>query len=135
MNCMYIEQALELHKRKFNCCQSVLCAFSENLGIDESLLFKIAEGFGAGMGNTEGPCGALTAVIILAGLIISDGNMIAPGTKKLTYALSTDIVQEFKNKVGYTNCCDIKNKSGYSCNECIEIATEIAENIIKRRKI
>ena len=38
------------HRNGFNCCQSVACVFADEVGIDESLLYKMGEGFGAGMG-------------------------------------------------------------------------------------
>ena len=129
---MYKKRALELHQKKYNCCQSVLCAFSELLGIDEKLFFKLSEGFGAGMGNTEGPCGALSAIVLLAGLVNSDGNTENPSSKKSTYILSDEICREFIDVIGSTLCCEIKEKSIHTCDECITYAVEIAEKIIKR---
>ena len=131
---MYKKKAIDLHKKKYNCCQSVLCAFSELLEVDEKFLFKLSEGFGAGMGNTEGPCGALSAVVLLAGLINSDGNTENPSSKKSTYDLSAEIYNEFKKVVGSTVCCEIKENSLHTCDECILYAIEIAEKVIKRRK-
>ena len=67
------EKALELHSQGNNCCQSVCIAFADKLNIDENILFKIGEGFGAGMGNLQGSCGALSAAVIIAGLYNSGG--------------------------------------------------------------
>lgn len=128
------EKANQLHKKRYNCAQSVLCTFAEELGINEVVLFKLAEGFGAGMGNRKGPCGALSAIIAIAGLINSDGDVCNPSSKNDTYNLSANIVKEFQDKIGSVNCCDIKNKANYSCDECISTAVDIAENIIKRSK-
>lgn len=130
---MYKEKALELHNKGHNCCQAVLCTFSEVLNVDEKTLFKIAEGFGAGMGDRKGPCGALSAVTAIAGLINSDGDTENPSTKKSTYLLSENIVKEFRNRVGETICCKIKEGNKVSCEQCIEIAVQIAEDIIRRR--
>ena len=45
------ELAVSLHNRKFNCCQSVICAFAQETGVDALTLFKMSEGFGLGMGG------------------------------------------------------------------------------------
>ena len=37
------ELAIENHNKKYNCAQSVACAFSEEVGGDESVLFKACE--------------------------------------------------------------------------------------------
>ena len=47
------ELAIENHNKGYNCCQAVACAFSNEIGMDESILFKACEGFGLGMGCTE----------------------------------------------------------------------------------
>ena len=61
----YTEKALQLHNQGNNCCQSVCLAFAEKLNIDEDILFKISEGFGAGMGNLQGICGALSLQVYI----------------------------------------------------------------------
>ena len=57
------ELAIAKHDIKFNCAQAVACAFAEEVGVDEKVLFTAAEGFGLGMGGTEGTCGALSGAI------------------------------------------------------------------------
>ena len=42
------EQASVKHRNGYNCCQAVVCVFADEVGIDESLLYKMGEGFGAG---------------------------------------------------------------------------------------
>lgn len=55
------EQAIAFHDRGFNCAQSVVCAFADKTGLDETTLFRITEGLGLGMGCMEGTCGAISA--------------------------------------------------------------------------
>ena len=57
------ELALEYHKRGYNCAQAVACAFCEEFGISEAEMYKIAEGFGLGMGMMD-TCGALTGLFM-----------------------------------------------------------------------
>ena len=47
------ELASVKHRNGYNCCQAVVCVFADKVGIDESLLYKMGEGFGAGMGTAQ----------------------------------------------------------------------------------
>ena len=46
-----VERAVTNHNRGYNCAQSVVCAYCELFGMDESAAFRLAEGFGGGMGG------------------------------------------------------------------------------------
>ena len=56
------EYAAKLHENGCNCAQAVACSFCREFGIDENEMFRIAEGFGLGMGVME-MCGAISAEI------------------------------------------------------------------------
>ena len=43
----------------YNCCQSVVLPFAEELGLDEEAVLKLAEHFGSGM-RRGSVCGAVT---------------------------------------------------------------------------
>lgn len=130
------ELAISLHDQKYNCAQSVACAFAEDLNIDPQILFKLLEGFGLGMGCTQGTCGAISGAIALLGLKSSDGNLEAPATKAQTYQLSKELLLKFQEKNGATICRDLKGietgKVLRSCPECIEDAVELVEEILKK---
>ena len=66
------ERAQRLHAQGYNCAQAVACAYCDQFGMDEETAFRVAEGFGLGMGMME-MCGALSAVFMLAGLRGSKG--------------------------------------------------------------
>ena len=53
----------------FNCCQSVLLAFSDILNADPETLKTIASGFGGGMGRLREVCGAFSGMVIMAGFL------------------------------------------------------------------
>lgn len=129
------ELAIALHDRKFNCCQSVACAFAQEVGVDVPTLFKAGEGFGLGMGCMEGTCGALSGAILLAGFKNSDGDLDNPSTKADTYRLSKELLQKFEAKCGSTVCRELKGISTgkvlCSCPDCIMNAVELAEEVLK----
>ena len=99
---------------------------------DESLLYRACEGFGLGMGNAKGVCGAMSGAAIVAGLLMSDGNTEVAGmTKAKTTKAAAAMQAKFTERVGALRCIDIKtgNNGGMftSCDECIRIAAEIVE--------
>ena len=127
------EQAVAKHRNGYNCCQAVACVFAEELGMDESLLYKLCEGFGAGMGTTLGVCGAISGAAILAGLVYSDGNIEMPGQTKAKTTRAAGMMQKkFVEKAQRLICKDIKTgndgKPFTSCPDCIRIAVGLVEN-------
>ena len=125
------EIALLNHKKGYNCAQSVVCAFCDKLDIKEDDLFRLSEAFGFGMGHGN-VCGAVTAMVMIAGLEKSFGIDKLPNTnKKESYALSKQMIEEFKNKNKSILCSDIKGCNLRSCDGCIEDCVEIIEKYMK----
>lgn len=125
--------ALQLHHSKFNCAQSVACAFANVMGYDPQTVFKLAEGFGAGMG-TFSTCGAVSAMAMVIGMKESDGELDAPATKAHCYKLMKQATQMFEEKNQSTICRQIKGMDGgpvlRSCDGCIEDAVEILDELL-----
>lgn len=128
-----VQKALENHKKGMNCAQAVVCAFVADLGIDEELLFKAAEGFGAGCGDMKNICGAVSGAIMLAGLKNSGGDP-AKSSKGSTYQLSKNVKAEFIKKNGTVICRELKGvetkKVIRTCSGCVEDAAAIAEAVL-----
>ena len=126
--------AIAKHDIKFNCAQAVACSFAKEVGVPEEVLFKAAEGFGLGMGGTEGICGALSGAVMLAGFKNSDGNLTDPATKAATYQLSKEMVTSFREKTGGTICKELKGiETGTplcSCPDCICKSVEVVEEVL-----
>lgn len=129
--------AVEAWKSGLNCAQAVLLTYSDLLGIDKEILFKISEGFGSGLSGLKRTCGALMAAVIIAGIVNSDGNYNHPTTKKQTYELGQSIIAQFEEKYKTSQCYDLKGfKDGkviLPCNLCIEEACSIVEEMLLPR--
>ena len=126
------ELASAKHRNGYNCCQAVVCVFADEVGIDESLLYKMGEGFGAGMGTTQGVCGAISGAAMLAGLVHSDGNTERAGlTKAKTTRIAGIMQKKFVEQAKALICKDIKTgnngKAFTSCDDCIRIAVRLVE--------
>ena len=127
--------AIEKHGRGYNCAQAVACAFAEDIGVDEAMLYKACEGFGGGMGCGLNACGALMGAAVVNGMVGSDGNIEhAGGTKRDTVRNSAELLKAFTERTGALSCKDIKtgNNGGAftSCVDCIRIGVEVAEEIL-----
>ncbi|MDO4596102.1 MAG: C-GCAxxG-C-C family protein [Coriobacteriaceae bacterium] len=127
-------RAAELHAAGFNCAQSVVCALAPALDIDEDLAFRLAEGFGAGMGGMSETCGAISGAIMAAGALASTGRT-QPTSKGATYKLSRRICEGFEQKNGSTICRTLKGVGSdqgplRSCAGCIDDAIEMALEVL-----
>ncbi len=62
------ERAAELFQKGYNCSQSVIGAYAEELGVPEETALRMAAGFGGGIGRCGEACGALTGGVMVVGL-------------------------------------------------------------------
>lgn len=110
-------KALEYKHKGYNCCQAVTAALADLTDLDRERLTEISAGFGAGMGNMEGNCGALVGAVLMAGAV-SKGN----GSMRLARQIS----ESFEKKCGATVCKTIKGvETGRPlcfCDECVRNA-------------
>ena len=129
-----VEETIKRHDKGYNCAQAVACTYCDLVGMDEETMFKLTEGFGAGMGGMEGTCGAVSGACALAGMKRSSGNLDAPDSKAKTYGLSREIVNEFKEQNGSVVCKELKGigtgKVLRSCPDCIRDAARFAEKVL-----
>ncbi|WP_196593340.1 C-GCAxxG-C-C family protein [Pectinatus sottacetonis] len=131
-----LEKATILHHKGYNCAQATACAFADQLAIDEKLLFKILEGYGSGMADTYGTCGALSGATAVVGLLKSTGNLNGPPySKAVTYPLVKKINNIFRHKNGSTICRELRGITTKnplrSCDGCIQDAVAILEKVLK----
>lgn len=103
-----VAEIKDKHTRGYNCAQIVLCSYAEELGIDEETLFRISEGFGAGMGGMMQTCGAVTAMFMALGLANSSGDLQACDTKPQTMKKVRELAAEFEKKNGSIVCRELK---------------------------
>lgn len=125
------EKAVEKHHKGCNCAQAVACVFAEKLGYSEDDIFRLSEAFGGGMGGTQGVCGAVSGMVMVAGAIKSHGINKLPETNKLaSYNFARELMEEFEKRIGTIVCSEIKSEEAHSCDECIEVAVKILEEAL-----
>lgn len=105
-----VEKACAYHKKGYNCCQSVLAAFSDLTGLSEQESFNIGGGFGGGAGTGE-LCGALSGAIMALGILTPSDPTDPAVSKKRAVALSKELQKRFSEKFGALRCRELlKNK-------------------------
>lgn len=130
-----VAQALDFHKQGFNCAQCVACACADMVGLNQDEAFRLAEGFGGGMGGFSETCGAISGGVLLFGYANSGG--MGERTKAATYKLSKALVNGFREANGSTLCGDLKGLTGgpvlRSCDGCIEDALRLTIEVLESR--
>ena len=100
------ETALKFFADNFNCTQSVIGAFCEELGLDKEHAFKIAGGFGGGLRCGE-VCGAVSGAVMALGLKYGhhiEGDM---DRKRKCYAKSREYMDRYEKEFGSYMCRDL----------------------------
>ena len=97
----HLEKAQELRARTdvhFNCCQSVLVTFAEDMGLTEQQAFDLGANFGSGM-RCGSVCGTLTGALMVLGM------------KGYDEEQSTAFLRKFREDHGEINCAALLKKS------------------------
>ena len=126
---MTIEERAEqgaVYKRSCNCCQAVLLALADQTGLSEEQLVQLGAGFGSGMGNMEGTCGALVGAGMAAGL-----SLHAQNTARFARKLS----ENFRARCGAVLCKDLKGRDTgvvlCPCEDCVRNAIRAYGDIVE----
>ena len=142
------ELAHAYHKKGYNCCQSVLAAFSELTGLSEKTCMDIGAGFGGGAGTGE-LCGAGSGAIMAIGLLTPVDPADPVASKKRTAVLGKELQRRFSEKFGALRCRDLlKNREGDAdgsaaaramgltghCDIMVVAAVEILEQLIAEQQ-
>jgi C_GCAxxG_C_C family probable redox protein len=131
----------------FNCAQSVLYSFCDDLQIDKNTALKLACGFGAGMGRKEEVCGAVTGGIMVIGAKYGRDEKGERASTETTYEKTRELMDCFAQKHGSFICrkllegCDLTTNEGQkqfkekdllnrTCAPCVKSVVEILEKLL-----
>ena len=91
----------------YNCCQAVVLAYNDILGIDDDVAAAMSSGFGGGMGRMREVCGSVSGMVMLAGLIAPAGNPSVKADRTRNYALVQQMAGKFKEINGSIICKEL----------------------------
>ena len=139
------EQAKEHFLSGYNCAQSVVLSFADDLKYSKELALKISAGFGGGMGKQQETCGAVTGAIMVLGLLKGEGVNNNDELKSEAYSSVKELSREFTAVYKTTSCkeligCDLNTPEGSAkfkeeklmenvCAGCVAKAVQIVESI------
>ncbi len=145
------ERAVAKFMEGYNCAQSDLFSYCEDLGLDKDTALKLACGFGAGMGRKEEVCGAVSGGIMVIGAKYGRGENEDKETTYSAYEKIRELMNQFSQRHGTYICrqllngCELTKKEGQAiykaneyfnkvCKPCVKSVVEIIEDIIKSEK-
>jgi len=103
----HAEKARELFLNGCSCSQAVFGAYAEELGIDHETALKLASSFGGGMGGTRDVCGAVTGMLMAAGLKWGYSDIGNLDVKTAHYARTRSLLEAFKAEHGTIVCREL----------------------------
>lgn len=141
------DHAVSIFSEGYNCAQSVLFVFSDDVGITRDTALRIASGFGGGIGRMQEVCGAVTGGIMVIGARYGRGEGDDREASGIAYAKTRELMCRFAERHGSYCCGTLLNGCGllteegrkaYSdkglftsvCTPCVRSVVDILEHII-----
>ena len=132
---------------EFNCAQSVVSQFAQELNIDSVAALKVSCGLGSGMGRTGNMCGAVTGGMLVLGLKYGMSEPDSTDDKDKTYDKVASLLNKIEGIYGSANCTELmgvdigtpagqqeakeKGLSEKICAKVVEDVTRILEDLLK----
>lgn len=108
-----VRRAVENFMQGYGCCQSVVAAFSDLYGLDETMAKRIGAGFGGGVGRMRMMCGAVSGIVILVGLDCGQTEGDDREGKSACYKVVQELLVKSKEQNGSLICAEILGLKGH----------------------
>lgn len=128
-----VVNAVDLFMQGYGCCQSVVAAFADLYGLDDTLAKKIAAGFGGGVGRMRMMCGAVSGIVILVGLECGQTVGADREGKSACYKDVQQLLNSFKESNGSIICADLLGLNGKQVKQSTYEASERTVEYYKKR--
>ncbi len=137
--------ARALFEQGANCAQAVFVVFAEEMGLSRETALCLSSPLGGGMGRLREVCGAVSGMLMAAGLKYGYADLNDREAKKRTYRITQDLVGQFRRENGSIICRELLGPAGRDtspeptartpefykkrpCPDLIERAAAILEN-------
>ena len=139
------EHAAKLFYDGYNCAQAVTIAFADVTGLTEEFSATMASSFGGGMGRMREVCGAVSGMLLVAGILYGYKGNEGDEVKKAHYARVQELAGKFRDQVGSIVCREIlknppsdpaptpRTEEYYKMRPCarmVYLATQIMEDYL-----
>ena len=128
-----VERAVDNFMAGYGCCQSVVAAFADLYGLDDTLVKKVAAGFGGGVGRMRMMCGAVSGIVMLVGLDCGQTEGSDREGKSACYKVVQELLAKSKEENGSLICAEILGLKGYTKAENSYVASPRTAEYYKTR--
>lgn len=106
----------ELFMQGYNCSQSVIAAWADEIGLDRQTALLVSSGFGGGMGRLREVCGAVSGAFMVLSYKFGSTDVSDGKAKAALYETIQDFAARFKqeNRFDSIVCRDMLGLSGAS---------------------
>lgn len=99
--------AAELFVGGYNCAQAIAVAFCDEIGMNREQAAKLASSFGGGMGRMREVCGAVSGMLLVAGMLYGYDTPGDDSAKKAHYERVQALAGSFREQIGSIVCREI----------------------------
>ncbi|MBE6249035.1 MAG: C_GCAxxG_C_C family protein [Prevotella sp.] len=128
-----VVRAVDNFMQGYGCCQSVVAAFSDLYGLDETMAKRIAAGFGGGVGRLRMMCGAVSGIVILVGLDCGQTEGSDREGKSACYKVVQELLAQSQSENGSLICAEILGLKGHEKAQCSYVASPRTAEYYKTR--
>lgn len=128
-----VERAVENFMEGYGCCQSVVAAFADLYGLDDTTAKKIAAGFGGGVGRLRMMCGAVSGIVMLAGLDCGQTEGNDRDGKSACYKVVQELLAQSEAENGSLICAEILGLKGHEKAQSSYVASPRTAEYYKKR--
>lgn len=107
-----IQHAVENFMHGYGCAQSVVGAFADLYGFTDIQAKQIAAGFGGGVGRLRMMCGAVSGMVILAGMDCGQTDGADHAGKTECYKVVQSLLAKFMERNGSVICAELLGLKG-----------------------
>ncbi len=100
-------KAAELFMQDYNCAQAIAAAFCDVTGLEPDFAARMASSFGGGMGRQREVCGAVSGMLMVAGILYGYDDVSDDSIKKDHYALVQALCGQFRAQAGSIVCREL----------------------------
>ena len=128
-----VQRAVDNFMQGYGCCQSVVAAFADLYNLDDTMAKRIAAGFGGGVGRMRMMCGAVSGIVILAGLDRGQIDGADRKGKSMCYKVVQELPDEFKVQNGSVVCAELLGLKGHEKAQSSYVASPRTAEYYKTR--
>ena len=107
-----VDRAVDNFMQGYGCCQSVVAAFADLYGLDDTMAKRIGAGFGGGVGRMRMMCGAVSGIVVLVGLDCGQTEGSDREGKSACYKVVQELLAQSKAQNGSLICAEILGLKG-----------------------